>query len=59
MYKLINKTRLLKRPRFVYSIDMDRAEHSSSQDNFAVTEVYVNREDAWKLIQFTFTALVY
>lgn len=27
--------------------------------HFAVTEVYVKREDAWKLIQFTFTALVY
>ena len=27
--------------------------------HFAVTEVYVNREDSWKLIQFSFTALVY
>ncbi len=27
--------------------------------HFAVTEVYVNRENEWKLIQFTFTALVY
>lgn len=27
--------------------------------HFAVTEVYVKREDAWKLIQFSFTALVY
>ena len=25
--------------------------------HFAVTEVYVNQEGAWKLIQFTFTAL--
>lgn len=27
--------------------------------HFAVTEVYVCREGEWKLIQFTFTALVY
>lgn len=27
--------------------------------HFAVTEVYVKRENEWKLIQFTFTALVY
>ena len=27
--------------------------------HFAVTEEYVNRENEWKLIQFTFTALVY
>lgn len=27
--------------------------------HFAVTEVYVNRNNEWKLIQFTFTALVY
>lgn len=27
--------------------------------HFAVTEVYAKREDAWMLVQFTFTALVY
>lgn len=27
--------------------------------HFAVTEVYNKRNDEWKLIQFTFTALVY
>lgn len=27
--------------------------------HFAVTEVYVRQKDAWKLIQFSFTALVY
>lgn len=27
--------------------------------HFAVTEVYVKREGDWKLIQFSFTALVY
>ena len=27
--------------------------------HFAVTEVYVRRDGSWKLIQFTFTALVY
>ncbi len=27
--------------------------------HFAVTEVYVRRDDSWKLIQFSFTALVY
>lgn len=27
--------------------------------HFMVTEVYQNREDGWKLIQFSFTALVY
>ncbi len=27
--------------------------------HFAVTEVYVVREDEWKLVQFSFTALVY
>ena len=27
--------------------------------HFAVTEVYVSREESWKLVQFSFTALVY
>ncbi len=27
--------------------------------HFAVTEVYVNREESWRLVSFTFTALVY
>ncbi len=27
--------------------------------HFAVTEVYLHKENEWKLIQFTFTALVY
>jgi ketosteroid isomerase-like protein len=27
--------------------------------HFAVTEVYQKQDGAWKLIQFTFTALVY
>lgn len=27
--------------------------------HFAVTEVYVQREHEWKLVQFSFTALVY
>lgn len=27
--------------------------------HFAVTEVYVQREEEWKLVQFSFTALVY
>lgn len=27
--------------------------------HFAVTEVYIQREGAWKLVQFSFTALVY
>ena len=27
--------------------------------HFAVTEVYVQRENEWKLVQFSFTALVY
>lgn len=27
--------------------------------HFAVTEVYINRSNEWKLIQFSFTALVY
>lgn len=27
--------------------------------HFAVTEVYVQRENQWKLIQFSFTALIY
>ncbi len=27
--------------------------------HFAVTEVYVQRDDSWRLIQFSFTALVY
>ena len=27
--------------------------------HFAVTEVYVLREEQWKLVQFSFTALVY
>ena len=26
--------------------------------HFAVTEVYVNRDDEWKLIQFSFTSLI-
>lgn len=31
---------------------------SSTSHHFAVTEVYVNQADEWKLIQFSFTALV-
>lgn len=27
--------------------------------HFAVTEVYINRNEEWKLVQFSFTALVY
>jgi hypothetical protein len=27
--------------------------------HFAVTEVYVNKDDNWKLIVFTFTILIY
>lgn len=27
--------------------------------HFAVTEVFVKRDDGWKLVQFSFTALVY
>lgn len=27
--------------------------------HFAVTEVYIRQDDSWKLIQFSFTALVY
>ena len=27
--------------------------------HFAVTEIYKKKEESWKLIQFTFTALVY
>ena len=27
--------------------------------HFVVTEVYINRNDEWKLVQFSFTALVY
>jgi hypothetical protein len=27
--------------------------------HFAVTEVYINGQDGWKLVQFSFTALVY
>lgn len=27
--------------------------------HFAVTEVYVNRDNEWKLVSFSFTALVY
>lgn len=31
---------------------------SPTTHHFAVTEVYVHKEGGWKLIQFTFTALV-
>ncbi len=27
--------------------------------HFAVTEAYVQRDDSWRLIQFSFTVLVY
>lgn len=39
-----------------YSLLLDGQE---TTHHFAVTEVYVRREDSWKLIQFSFTALVY
>ena len=39
-----------------YSLLLDGKE---TTHHFAVTEVYAHREKAWKLIQFSFTALVY
>lgn len=40
----------------IYSLLLNDQETSH---HFAVTEVYIQREGLWKLIQFTFTALVY
>lgn len=39
-----------------YSLLLDGQE---TTHHFAVTEVYILRDDKWKLIQFSFTALVY
>ncbi len=39
-----------------YSLLLDGNE---TTHHFAVTEVYTQREDGWKLVQFSFTALVY
>lgn len=39
-----------------YSLLLDGKE---TTHHFAVTEAYIYRDNAWKLIQFTFTALVY
>lgn len=34
-------------------------EGKETSHHFMVTEVYVQKENGWKLVQFTFTALVY
>ena len=39
-----------------YALLLDGEETSH---HFAVTEVYIAREGAWRLVQFSFTALVY
>lgn len=39
-----------------YALLLDGKETSH---HFVVTEVYIRRDDAWKLIQWSFTALVY
>ena len=45
---------MISRPRFA----MDRLWNFPTR-HFAVTEVYVPHGEDWKLVQFSFTALVY